>query len=285
MGAYPATVDLLGWNLEYLTGDLARERFGLAALPSVQSRAYVTECLAELGRFGEGIRCGEEAIRIGEAVDHPFSIAIACQFLGSLYVIKGDVASAVSLLERALALSRTNEIRQMFPSINSRLGLAYVLSGRADEGLSLLEGAVEQAISPAMGARQQSHAARLSQANVLTGRIREAAERANVALDLARRYKERGTEGYLLSVLGEVALCQDPPEVTTAEHRLREAMGLATELGMRPLVAHCHLGLSKLYRRTGMRQERQEHLATAAAMYREMDMRFWLEQAEAEQKA
>jgi hypothetical protein len=49
---------------------------------------------------------------------------------------------------------------------------------------------------------------------------------------------------------------------------------------MRPLVAHCHHGLSKLYRRTGKREQSQEHLTTATTMYREMDMRFWLEQAE-----
>jgi hypothetical protein len=51
---------------------------------------------------------------------------------------------------------------------------------------------------------------------------------------------------------------------------------------MRPLVAHCHLGLGKLHRRTGKREQAQEHLTTATTMYREMDMRFWLEQAEAE---
>ncbi len=43
---------------------------------------------------------------------------------------------------------------------------------------------------------------------------------------------------------------------------------------MRPLVAHCHLGLGKLYRRTGKREPAQEHLTIATAMYREMDMRF-----------
>jgi hypothetical protein len=51
---------------------------------------------------------------------------------------------------------------------------------------------------------------------------------------------------------------------------------------MRPLVAHCHLGLGKLYRRTGNRGESQEHLNVAMAMYREMGMTYWLEQAEAE---
>ena len=59
-------------------------------------------------------------------------------------------------------------------------------------------------------------------------------------------------------------------------------MALAEELGMRPLVAHCHLGLGKLYRRTGKREQGHEHLGTALTMYREMDMPFWLEKAEAE---
>ncbi len=53
---------------------------------------------------------------------------------------------------------------------------------------------------------------------------------------------------------------------------------------MRPLLAHCHLGLAKLYRRTGKRIESDEHLAIATTMYREMDMTYWLEKAEAEMR-
>jgi hypothetical protein len=59
-------------------------------------------------------------------------------------------------------------------------------------------------------------------------------------------------------------------------------MALATELEMHPLVAHCHLGLGKLYGRTGDRAKAEEHLVTATAMYREMDMTSWLEKAGAE---
>jgi hypothetical protein len=62
------------------------------------------------------------------------------------------------------------------------------------------------------------------------------------------------------------------------------ARTIATEHGMRPLVTHCHLELGKFYRRTGKRQEAHEHLTTATTMYREMDMRFCPEQAEAEMK-
>ena len=62
----------------------------------------------------------------------------------------------------------------------------------------------------------------------------------------------------------------------------RQALALADELGMRPLVAHCHLGLGTLYRRTGDRAKAEEHLTTATTMYREMGMTFWLEKADAE---
>jgi hypothetical protein len=60
----------------------------------------------------------------------------------------------------------------------------------------------------------------------------------------------------------------------------RQALALAERLGMRPLVAHCHLGLGTLDRRTGDQVKAKDHLTTAATMYREMDMGFWLEKAE-----
>jgi hypothetical protein len=65
----------------------------------------------------------------------------------------------------------------------------------------------------------------------------------------------------------------------------REAMALGAELGMRPLVAHCHLGLGKLYRRTGERGQAQKHFTSATTMYRDMGMTYWLEKAEAEMRS
>jgi Tetratricopeptide repeat len=85
-------------------------------------------------------------------------------------------------------------------------------------------------------------------------------------------------------MVGSAASRRDPQDVQAAEVHYQHAIGLGQELGMRPLVAHCHLGLGKLYRRTGKREQAQEHLTTATTMYREMDMRFYLEQAEAEMR-
>jgi tetratricopeptide (TPR) repeat protein len=112
------------------------------------------------------------------------------------------------------------------------------------------------------------------------GRVDETVGCVNEALALTRRLGARGSEAHALRLLGEVAECRACPEA--GEEHYRQALDLANELGMRPLVAHCHLGLGKLYRRTDKREQAQEHLATATTMYREMDMTYWLEKAEAE---
>ncbi|HEX2522738.1 MAG TPA: tetratricopeptide repeat protein, partial [Terriglobia bacterium] len=96
--------------------------------------------------------------------------------------------------------------------------------------------------------------------------------------------KERGYEAWALRLLGEIAAHNEPPDVPAAEEHYHQAIALAEELGMRPLIARCHVGLGTLYRQAGIQQQAEEHLTTATTMMREMEMGLWLERAEAELK-
>ena len=98
---------------------------------------------------------------------------------------------------------------------------------------------------------------------------------------LARAHQERGYQAYALRLLGEIASRRDPPEVTSAEAHYQQALVLASELGMRPLQAHCHRGLGILYGRVGQARQACAALSTAIVLYRAMAMTFWLPQAEA----
>jgi hypothetical protein len=66
-----------------------------------------------------------------------------------------------------------------------------------------------------------------------------------------------------------------------ARARLAEALGLATQLEMRPLAGRCHAALGRLHARAGERDEARAHLGAAAALFRELVMTRWLEEAEA----
>jgi len=77
------------------------------------------------------------------------------------------------------------------------------------------------------------------------------------------------------------AMEQRYPDLAPAETYYQHALTLAEELGMRPLQAHCHHGLGRLYSQTGRAALARAALSTAIEMYRAMDMTFWLPQAEA----
>ena len=94
----------------------------------------------------------------------------------------------------------------------------------------------------------------------------------------------RNFEASALLLLGDIAAGGALPAIEEAVQHYCQALAVAEELGLRPFAAHCHLGLGKLYRRTGKREQAREHLTIATTMYREMDMRFWLEQAEGERR-
>ena len=113
------------------------------------------------------------------------------------------------------------------------------------------------------------------------GRGEEAWQHARQALDLARQHKERANEALALHQMGVVHAHANPPDAAQAKAHYQQAFALADELGMRPLVAHCHLGLGTLYATTGQQEQARAELSAAIELYRGMEMQFWLPQAEA----
>jgi tetratricopeptide (TPR) repeat protein len=269
-------------NVEALGGELSAERLGLPYLPAVHSRAWLAFCLAELGEFAEGIRLAEEGFQMAEAADHPFSLTSACAGLGRAYLCRGDLGRALPVLERGVELSRVWNIRLWFPLLASALGSGYALAGRVAEALSLLEAAVRQHASIRGMAAQSIRITSLGHAYLLANRANDAAYLASRALELARHHQERANEAYAVRLLGEVASRAAPLDADRAEACYREARALAEMLGLSPLTAHCDLGLGKLARERGNRATAETHLTAATALFREMDMRLWLTEAEDE---
>jgi tetratricopeptide (TPR) repeat protein len=88
-------------------------------------------------------------------------------------------------------------------------------------------------------------------------------------------------EAYALWLLGEIAAHRTPPDIDQAAAHYHQALTLAEELGMRPLQAHCHRGLGRLYAATGQWELARAELSTAIEMYKAMEMTFWLPETEA----
>jgi hypothetical protein len=157
------------------------------------------------------------------------------------------------------------------------------MSGRLNDGWAMIEPLLVNGATPQHSDRQRMF--RLSEVLLLFGEVCLAVNRfgsahgfAFRALELTRDGGVRGMEARALHLLGHTASQRDPEDIEGGEARCREGLALAEELGMRPLVAHCH----PRPRQARQRDQAQEHVSTATTMYREMGMRFWLDKAEAD---
>jgi tetratricopeptide (TPR) repeat protein len=280
MGDYSRAAEMLRGNVEVL----ARSTPAGVRFYCIYSQALLAQVLSLLGKFVEGRRYGEEAVRLA-MVDEQWHTDIQIstrERLGHLYLAQGDLEAAIQVFAESLALCRASGQRVSLGSIAGGLGEAYAHIGRLAEGLALLEEArQDDLLARALGGGNVRNLRQLSVVYLLAGRIDEAGQHACQALVLARELKARGHEAQALFQLGAVHAHASPPEVQQAEAHYRQALALADELGMRPLVAHCHLGFGTLYAKIGRQEPAGASLTTAIKLYRAMYLTFWLPQAEA----
>ena len=275
-GEYPRAVDLFR-KVVSLASKGTREAYGLPGIAHVIGRAWLAITLAELGEFGKAVELADTAVAVAEAVDHAFSRANAYRAAGYTAMLKGDALRAAHLLERGVALCKAQELPLYLPVLSGALGLAYALAGRCDDAVPLLERAVTVPI-------RSGHALRLTwlgEGYLRAQRPAEAKRSGEAAVELARRHRERGHEAWALRLLGEATARQTPLDSAVAELHLRHALALAAELGMRPLIGHCHLALGELDAHTRSPVRAKEHLDLATVIYSDLDMGLWMQKATA----
>jgi len=284
-GDYERVIELATDNLAVLPPEWVYEYFGPAAPASVYDRSWLVMSLGELGKFAEAAQHELQMLRLADPTQHAFTVGFAYRAASELHLLEGDGTKARSLIEHSLAVLRAGDVALVLPhavsvsaAILALLGETSEASNRIQEGEQLVQRlAARGGVGNSVGSYE-----RLGRACLLLGRLDEARRLADRVIELSPSRFAIAARAQQL--LGDIASHPDRFDAERAETHYRHALALAQPRGMRPVIAHCHLGLGKLYRRTGKRERAHEHLTTATTMLREMDMQFWLEQAEAELK-
>jgi tetratricopeptide (TPR) repeat protein len=249
---------------------------GLANPASVWDRSLLVMSLAHQGRFLEASQAGAEAVRLAESTHNLLAISRALMGPSTLHLIKGSWRDA------RLAIDRFLETGVEFYRPYSVACHAWVLAqlGEADgaveclrEGEQLIE---RQASSGIVSGHDWCYQA-LGRACLALSRLDEAQRFGQRSLKAAKHFN-----AHALDLLGHVAIRAELLDAGAAQARFRQVLEVATRRGLGPLAASSHLDLGTLLRMTGKSGDAREHLNTAATLYREMDMPFWLQKAEAE---
>jgi transcriptional regulator with AAA-type ATPase domain/tetratricopeptide (TPR) repeat protein len=283
-GDFERAVELATDSLAALPADWVHEPFGYSPIPiPIYCRLWVVHSLAELGRFAEAAPYEAELLRLAGPTQHAFAVGAAHNAASWLHLRKGDWATARSEIELSIAAFRMgNVVAGGVPTMVAASAWVLAQVGEASEALTRLrEGEL------LLECQEASHGVlmpyqSMGRAALLLDRLHEAQSLGERAVTSSPF--RQGDAAHARHLLGDIATHPDRFDAESAEAHYCKALALAEPRGMRPLIAHCHLGLGRLYRRTGQREQAHEHLTIATTLYREMDMQFWLDQAETEMK-
>jgi class 3 adenylate cyclase/tetratricopeptide (TPR) repeat protein len=259
----------------------AGERAGGAALRTAAPLAWMAWCLAYLGDLAEATTRAEKARELAEAAQHDLLMAMAYSGVGRPHLIRGNLPAAVSWLGRSVEICRRANLAPLFLLVACDLGQALALSGRVDEGLALLEEAAGQSAALNVLPTHAWSVTMLAEVCALAGRHEEAAAHLERGLGMARAHKQRWLEAEALRIQGQLRASSTPPDREGARAAFEGAVVIARDLGLRPLLGRCQLALGAELHRAGEREAGRGHLEEAVALFSEMDMRFWLDRAEA----
>ena len=285
LGDHARAIEFYLNNIKALNGTLAKDRLGMAGIPLVFTRGYLSWSLAELGRFPEAIAEWQEAIRLAEEVKHPFSEAFAKYCGGFLYLRKGEIERAIAQLEPGFALCQSMNLRLELPFVASFLGIAYAYVGRHDDGIAIAEHAVNEMNSLKIESGRSWIVGFLGYTYLIAGQPAKAVHLIEQALELGELHGERGWVAWEHHVLGLARMAEGGTSVDKARSLFEQAIEGARELQLRPLLARSELALGQLHRRTGQRDVARRNLDSAVSLLRELQMPIWLQKAEMELQA
>jgi len=244
-------------NVALLVGDQALVRRG-PAIPYLATRCWLAWALADQGEFDEAMTRAQEMEPVARALVPDWAnLSEAYSARGLVFLYRGDHELAVVEWERATAIAREQNNFPVLVACAGYLGGAYLFADRLDDAERSLMEALDVAKKVRLVVQKARWLTFLARVHLRRGRIDEATRWAEEALSLARWLGERSSEAYALHALGEIGVAG----------RFAEARALAEELGMRPLVAHCHLGAGEL--------------AEAARLFRQLKMDAWCARATA----
>jgi tetratricopeptide (TPR) repeat protein len=282
-GEYERAVELATQNLASLPVDWTYEHLGNTAPASVFDRHFLVMSLAELGRFAEAGAPEAEGMRLVEPTQHAFTVGLPYYAAGTRHLLAGDWAKARSLIERVIGVFRAGNVVLMLPYAVAFSAWALAQLGETSEVLSRLqEGQLlldRLAATGIVSLNAWAYNA-LGRACMAVGRLDEARRLGERTIESLPSH--RGFAAHALHLLGDIATHPDRFDAARGEAHYRQALAVAEERGMRPLIAHCHFGLGRLFRRTDRQHQARAHLNTAMAMYCDMGMSYWLENAERE---
>jgi len=239
-------------------------------------RSLLGVTLAEVGDFDEAETQAAEALRRSSASEQPAPVMWSYWGTGMVKLLRGNAREAVGILDHLLNLCKAHDLDAYVSRISAALGCAMARSGQIGDGLRLLREAVSLDRSAEARTTHAFTLTALAEALLLAGDAEKALSHVTESLQQTVKYRERGEEAYARWLLATI-LSVGREDIDAAAREFQDAANLAVELGLKPLLAHCYLGLGDLDARCPGTRTRSGHCERGFMLLETLRMRQWID--------
>jgi class 3 adenylate cyclase/predicted ATPase len=228
-------------------------------------RAYIGHCDWHLGYPNRALQIAEEGLALAREVAHPFSIAIALDYLAMLHQFRREPEAALSIAEEARSLCV--EYRFDYYGAWSALVRAWVIAeqGGLQEGLAAYRAALKEFAETGAGLRMPHYLCLLAAIHRKAGRRAAGLRIVAEATEVAERTLESWCNAELERERGELLLL-DPSDDARAEAEaaFKRAIDIAANQGAKILELRASAALARLW---AEHSERKRALNVLAPIY------------------
>ncbi|MFH1085636.1 MAG: AAA family ATPase [Chloroflexota bacterium] len=221
--------------------------------------SYLAWVLWFLGHVDQALERSREAVALAQALDHPFTLALALSLAGRLHTSCRDAQAAIELGEAAAEVAREREFVFYQATAMGLLGWAHVARGAVEEGVA--EICRNLAIWQATGAEfNRPHVLTwLAEAYGTIGRNDDGLAVLTEAMALVAKTGERCYEAEMRRLQAELLLLQG--HLSEAEAALWRAIEVARQQRAKSLELRATVSLSRLWQSQGRREDARRLLA------------------------
>jgi tetratricopeptide (TPR) repeat protein len=272
------------WQLDYKSGVHDLE----SALPALAragefaehmiAQGYLAHFHAGQGNFDKAEACSAEASERSVAAHNTSAQTIILNVLAIAKIIQGDWTRAFDYSSQVVQISRSSANPLMETLAVGMQGFARFMLDGDLAGLKTIPIALAEAERMNSRLFHSLSYGMLAEMQGRLGRYQDAIQSAQRSLD---RKEDGNRSGEVIAEIAMAlakALHDEPPTPHWKTH-IENAKALAREKGLIPYLGMAHLRAAELMHMTGETQSAADEVSKACALFRDMKMPWWTEQA------
>jgi class 3 adenylate cyclase/predicted ATPase len=227
----------------------------------VFSLCWVPHALWHLGYPDQALAMGRKALALAQKLSHPFSLAVALDYVAMLHQFRREPRAVLKRTEAAVALCAKQGFAYYLAWGTTMQGWARVAQGQDEEGMVQIRQGLAALRATGAALRLPYYLALLAEACGQTGQAEEGLTLLAEALAQVHKTGETWTEAELYRLKGELLLSLSADNHTEAEACFHQALGMARHRHAKSLELRAALSLSRLWQQQSKHNEAQKVLA------------------------